>query len=94
MVEPFARVMVPTEQIPVVDELGRTALTNMMPTLKHSVPDLEVKVSGVWRDKTRYRFELQLTSAAVLDVMNVEVDKTMMEANTLALLESMPLLKL
>lgn len=94
MVEPFARVMVPAEQIPIVDELGRTALTNMLPELGHVAPDLEVKVSGVWRNSPMYRFELQLSSAALSDVLTIEVEKVMMESQTLALLEAMPLLKL
>lgn len=94
MVEPFARVMVPAEQIPIVDELGLTALTNMLPDLKELAPDLTVKVSGVWRTSTVYRFELQLSSAAIVDTQTVEVEKDMMESRTLAMLDSMPLLKL
>lgn len=94
MVEPFARVMVPAEKIPVVDELGLTALTNMLPDLKQLAPDLEVKVSGVWRTSTVYRFELQLSSESIMDTQTVEVEKDMMESRTLAMLDSMPLLKL
>lgn len=94
MVEPFARVMVPAEKIPIVDELGLTALTNMLPDLKQLAPDLEVKVSGVWRTSTVYRFELQLSSDSIMDTQIVEVEKDMMESRTLAMLDSMPLLKL
>ncbi len=94
MVGSLHRVMVPAEQIPIVDNLGCTALKNMIPDLTQKIPDLEVKVTGVWRDSSRYVFDVQLSSAAVLDEVRVEVSKDMMESTTLDLLESMPLLKL
>ena len=94
MVGSLHRVMVPAEQIPIVDTLGCNALMNMIPDLAQQISNLDVKVTGVWRDRSRYVFDVQLSSAAILDNVRVDVSKDMMESKTLDLLESMPLLKL
>lgn len=93
MTEQLTRVMVPAEHVPVLNDLGKTALFNVAPEIETVDPDMVVEVAGLWRCRTQYRFDLRLVSAVIADTVELFVEKDQIESQTLSLLESFPYVK-
>jgi hypothetical protein len=94
MTDNFGRVLVPTTDVGIVDALGSEALLNLIPQLRDVAVSLELKVSGVWRSNSQYRFDVSVQSELVSDVVPVVIDKDSFDSKTLVILEAMPFLSI